>query len=291
MSHLLQIVLAGLSIGAVYALVAVGFAIVHRGTGAVNFAQGEYVMLGGVVAGVLHEAYAWPLPVTVLVTLAAGVAAGVLTEFVGVRFTRRPTADTITIATIGVAVAIKAAATILTQRRTYALPAFSGTTPLQIGGAAAHPQTLWNLGLVAVAAIALTAFFRATRRGVVMRAAADDQEMVSSLGVSFRTTTAWSFALAALLGAAAGVALTPLTLISFDSGTLLGLKGFAAAMLGGLGSMAGAVAGGFVLGLAEAVVAGYGGSAFADVVAFALLLGLLFVRPTGLVRQVQADRV
>lgn len=291
MAHLIQIVFAGLSIGAVYALVALGFGIIHRGTGAVNFAQGEYVMLGGVVAGVLHERAAPPLLVTVVLALAVGVLAGLLTEIVGVRFTRRPNPETITIASIGVAVALKAAVTILTQRRTYTLPAFSGDTPIQIAGAAAHPQMLWNLAMVAAAAVALTAFFRYSRRGVIMRAAADDQEMVSAFGVSFRSTTAWSFALAGLLGVAAGVGLTPLTLISFDSGTLLGLKGFAAAMLGGLGNMYGALVGGFVLGLAEALVAGYGGSAFADVVAFALLLVILFVRPTGILRQLQVERV
>jgi branched-chain amino acid transport system permease protein len=291
MTHFLQIILSGLSVGAVYALVALGFGIIHRGTGAVNFAQGEYVMVGGVTAGLVHELLAPPLLLTILVALAAGVAAGLLTDLVGVRFSRHPTADGITVATIGVAIALKAAVTILTQRRTYGLPSFSGDTPIRTLGAAINPQTLWNLAIVAVAAILLTLFFRYTRRGVMLRAVADDAQTASAFGVSYRGATAWSFGLAGLLGAVAGVALTPLTLISFDSGTLLGLKGFAAAMLGGLGSMPGAVLGGFLLGLSEAAMAGYGSSRYADVVAFVILLLVLFGRPSGIIRTGAVERV
>lgn len=291
MTHLLQVVFSGLSVGAVYALTALGFGVIYRGTGAVNFAQGEYVMIGGVTAGIVHEAFAPPLLVTILVALVAGAVVGLATHVVGVHFTPNPSADGITIATIGVAIAIKAVVTIVTNRQTYGLPSFSGDTPIPVAGAALNPQTLWNLALVGLAAVALTLFFRRTRRGTMLRAVADDAETASAFGVSYRGATAWSFGLAGTFGALAGVGLTPLTLISFDSGTLLGLKGFAAAMLGGLGSMPGALAGGLVLGLSEAFVAGYGYSNLADVVAFAILLVVLFVRPSGIFASAAVERV
>lgn len=263
----------------------------YKATGAINFAQGEYVMVGGVVGGVVHEMYSPPLIVAILVVIMAGLALGKLTEIACVRFQKDPDADTITIATIGFAVALKGVVLILTNRRTYSLPGFSGDTPIQVMGAAIHPQFLWNLVLVAVASLGLTLFFRRTTRGVAIRAAADDQEMLSLFGMPFRVTTTWAFGLAAVLGVVAGAGLTPLTLISFEPGTVLGLKGFAAAMLGGLGSMYGALLGGFLLGLVEAIAGGYGASAVSDLLAFVVLLLVLFLRPSGLLNQAKIQRV
>lgn len=291
MAHLLQTLLAGLSTGAIYALVAIGFAIVYKATGAINFAQGEYVMVGGVVGGVVHEAFAPPIIVTVGIVVVAGLALGKLTEIACVRFQRDPEADTITIATIGFAVALKGAALVLTDRQTYGLPGFSGDASINIVGASVHPQMLWNLLMVALAAVGLTLFFRRTTRGMTIRAAADDQEMLSLFGVPFRVTTTWAFGLAAVLGALAGAGITPLTLISFEPGTVLGLKGFSAAMLGGLGSMYGAMLGGFLLGMVEALAGGYGASSIADLLAFVVLLLVLFIRPSGLLNQAQIQRV
>jgi branched-chain amino acid transport system permease protein len=291
MGDFLQFSFAGLTIGAAYALVAVGFSIVYRGTGAINFMQGEYVMVAGVLAGVVHELYAPPLAVTIAVTLLGSLGVGLLTELFGVRAVRARTADAITIATIGLAVVLKAGIMIGTGKRTFALPAFSGSEPLRIGTAALLPQTLWNLGIVVLAAVLFALFFRHTRRGVMLRAAADDREAATMMGVSLRETMGWTFALAALLGGVAGVSLTPITLMSFDSGTLLGLKGFAAAMLGGIGNTYGALLGGLLLGLAESLTAGYVSSQYTDVVAFAVLLMVLFARPTGLFGPATARRV
>jgi branched-chain amino acid transport system permease protein len=291
MGDFLQFSFAGLTIGAAYALVAVGFSIVYRGTGAINFMQGEYVMVAGVLAGVVHELYAPPLWATIAVTLLGSLGVGLLTELFGVRAVRARTADAITIATIGLAVVLKAGIMIGTGKRTFSLPAFSGSEPLRIGTAALLPQTLWNLGIVVLAAVLFALFFRYTRRGVMLRAAADDREAATMMGVSLRETMGWTFALAALLGGVAGVSLTPITLMSFDSGTLLGLKGFAAAMLGGIGNTYGALLGGLLLGLAESLTAGYVSSQYTDVVAFAVLLMVLFARPTGLFGPAAARRV
>lgn len=291
MSLLLQVVSAGLSVGAVYALVAVGFGVVANGTGAVNFVQGEFVMLGGIVAGAVDERWHPPLPVSVLAALLAGAVAGLLTAPAVTRFSRNRNPELITLATVGLAVALKAAVLLATDRGTYPLPHFFGERPLRVAGATVDTQTLWNLAVAVVVAVALSAFFRRTRRGTILRAAADDAEMATAFGVSFGSTARWVFVLAGALGALAGVGLAPLSVMSYDSGTLLGLKGFAAAMLGGLGNLYGALVGGLLLGLAETAVAGYGSAGYGDAVAFVILLLVLFTRPTGLFARRSVSRV
>lgn len=290
MESFLQFIFSGLTAGAAYALVALGFSIVYNGTEAVNFLQGEYVMLGGIIGGTLHEIFGWPLYIVVLLTILAGMAAGWLTELIGVRWMRNPSGDNITIATIGMAMALKATVMVATGRKTASLPPFSDAPPITIGGASLLPQTLWNIFIMILAAILLTAFFRYTKPGVIMRATADDRDASSMVGVNLTQATAWTFILAGGLGATAGVSLTPITLMSFEAGTLLGLKGFAAAMLGGIGGMYGSIAGGLLLGLAEALTAGYISSAYSDVVAFVVLLFVLLKSPTGLFGQSSTQR-
>ncbi len=291
MTDFLQLTFSGLTTGAAYALVALGFAIVFRGTRAINFAQGEYVMLAGVLAGALNQWAHPPLALVVLAVVLTGALCGVATEVVCVRFTRRPDPNTITLATIGLGVAIKAVVLLATDRQAYTLPGFSGDATLHLGGAVLDAQALWNCALVAVAAGALAAFLRWAPLGVALRASADDGEMAAASGFSRNGAAAWSFALAGALAAAAGAGLAAVSPVNYDFGTLLGLKGFAAAMLGGLGSMPGAVAGGFAIGLTEAWFAGYVSSTYADVVAFGVLLIVLFTRPTGLFAAVRVERV
>lgn len=291
MTDFLQLTFSGLTTGAAYALVALGFAVVFRGTRAINFAQGEYVMVAGVAAGALYQWTESPLALIVVAVVLGGALCGLATEILCVRFTRRPDPATITLATIGLGVAAKAVVLLLTDRQAYTLPGFSGTSTLDIGGAVLEAQALWNCALVALAAAALAAFLRWTPLGVALRASADDPEMAAASGFSRRAAAGWSFALAGALAAAAGAGLAAVSPVNYDFGTLLGLKGFAAAMLGGLGSMPGAVVGGFAIGLVEAWFAGYVSSTYADVVAFTILLLVLFTRPTGLFAAIRVERV
>ncbi|MDR3355394.1 MAG: branched-chain amino acid ABC transporter permease [Synergistaceae bacterium] len=284
---IIQVIFAGLTIGAVYSLVAVGFSIVYMGTRAINFMQGEYVMIGGVVAGSAYEVWNLPVPACLALAAGAGVLAGVISEAITVRWMRRPSPSGITVATVGLAVVLKAIVMIATDRKTFAFPPFTGDTPIKIGGAALLPQTLWNLGIVVAAAVLLTLFFRYTRAGVTIRASADDAETAKAMGVSLITTVRQSFILAAVLGTIAGASLTPITLISFNSGTLLGLKGFSAAVLGGLGNMYGALASGLIIGLVESIGAGFISSLYSNVIAFAVLLFVLFVKPAGILAKQQ----
>lgn len=292
MSEFLQFLLSGIGVGAIYALVAVGFSIVYKGTRAINFAQGEYVVVGGILASVLTRSEGWPLGLAVVAVVVGGAMLGIATELVAVRLLKRPDALTMTIGTVAIGIAIAAVVGLESEGTpSYALDAFSGDRPIEFAGALVSPQTLWNIAIVIVAAVAMAAFFNRTRRGISLRAAADDPDSAGACGVSVGTTTLWTFGLAGALGALAGAAITPVTLMAPAAGVQLGLVGFAAAMLGGLGSLQGALVGGLVLGIAETLVAGYVSSTYASLVAFVVLLGVLFTRPTGLFREVEVQRV
>lgn len=290
MTLLLQYVLSGIGAGAIYALLAIGFSIVYKGTRAINFAQGEYVVIAGVIASVLSN-HGWPLWLCVVTVAALGVVMGLLTQGIAVWFLGRPDPLTVTIGTVGITVAADAILIMKTHGITYSLPSFSGSVPLHVGGALLSTQTLWNIGIAIAAVVGLAWFFGRTRRGLSLRAAADDSDTAGAYGVSPSSAAMWSFGLAGGLAAIAGAAITPVTLMSSTEGTQLGLIGFAAAMLGGLGSIPGAVVGGVILGVGQSLVGGYVSSTYSDVLSFIVLLVVLFTRPTGLFKQVAVERV
>jgi branched-chain amino acid transport system permease protein len=286
----LQFVAGGLTAGAIYALVALGFAIVHDATHAINFAQGEFVMIGG-MAAVSLVAAGLPLALAVPLAVAAAVAVGVLVERIAIRPARSADVVTLIIITIGVSLFLRGLAQVVWDKRIHALPAFSGSDPIALLGATVVPQSLWVLGGTAIAVVALGLFFGRTLHGKAMRASAHNPLAARLVGVDVRGVRSASFALAALLGALGGVLVAPITFTSYDAGVMLGLKGFAAAMLGGLGSFGGAVAGGLLLGLVEGLGAGFLSSAYKDAIAFVVILAVLFFLPGGLFGARRSDRV
>lgn len=163
-----------------------------------------------------------------------------------------------------------------------ALPAFSGEKPIGVGGATIVPQTLWVVGLTVVIVIALQIFYRKSLFGKAVRACSVNPNAARLQGISYRRVVLFSFALSGAISAAAGVMIAPISFMSYSSGALLGLKGFAAATLGGLGNPVGAVAGGFILGILEALGVGVVSAGYKDAIAFVILLLVLFLRPAGL---------
>jgi branched-chain amino acid transport system permease protein len=289
----LQFVAGGLTSGAIYALVALGFSIVYHASHAINFAQGEFVMIGGMSA-VSFVALGLPLAAAVPLAIAVAVAVGLLVQRLALeRAQAGGQADVVTliIITIGVALFLRGLAQLVWDKRIHALPAFSGSAPIAIGGATVLPQSLWVLGGAAVAVLALGWFFDRTLAGKAMRATAINPLAARLVGISTRRVMRLAFALAAALGALGGVLAAPITFTSYDVGVMLGLKGFAAAMLGGLGSFAGAVAGGLLLGLLEGLGAGFVSSAYKDAMAFVVILGVLFFLPGGLFGARGSERV
>lgn len=288
---LIQILISGITTGSIYAILAMAFGLIYNSTGAINFAQGEYLMLGGVTAGLMYETKGVSVWLSMLTALVVCLVAGLITELLGIRPIRKVSADAITIMTIGLALALKAIVMIATGRKYYALPAWAGTSVLRIHGAVLTLQSTVNVVVMLVLGGLLAWFLQRTKRGLLLRAAADDREILRAFGVSYQNTARWAFGIAAVVGAVAGLATVSITPISFDSGTLLGLKGFAAAMLGGLGSMRGAVLGGLAVGVLEAGASGYWSGTYASAVAFVVLVLVLVLRPTGLLGRSLMDRV
>jgi len=290
MSDTVQLLLAGLGTGSIYAMVALGFNIIFKSTGALNFAQGEWVMLGGMVAATLYAAKV-PLAVAFVVAVVVAMAVGALSERLVVRKLKKPTPMSITILTIAIAICTKSIVMLTLGKSPAGLPSFSESGPISIAGAVLETQSLWIIGIAALVMAGAGYFFNRTVLGKAMRAAAAQPEAAALVGISPKLTMSLSFILAAAVGAVAGVIVTPLTLTSFDHGTILGFKAFCAAMLGGLGSLPGAMLGGLFLGLAESFAGGMLSSHFKDAVAFVVLLLVLVKWPNGLLGRGQVEKV
>jgi branched-chain amino acid transport system permease protein len=291
LADLLQFCFAGITTGAIYGLVAIGFNVIFNATGAVNFAQGEFAMLGGMLGAALVRASGLPLPVVIVLVIVAVTAIGVLLERLAINPARGADVLNLIIITIGASILLKGAVMVTLGKNAAGIPAFTGERPLLFLGAAILPQALWILGVAGAIVGGLHLFFARTLVGKAMQAVAIDREAARLVGINVGRMVLLSFALAAAVGAVAGIVVTPLTLTIYDAGTMLGLKGFAAAVAGGLGNTFGGIAGGLVLGLLEALGGGLIASEIKDVLAFALLLCLLFFRPRGLFGRADSERV
>lgn len=290
MAEFLQFCASGLTVGAVYALVALGFTIIYNASDVVNFAQGEFVMIGGMTT-VFATASGVPLPIAVLIAILAAMVIGLLLHRLAIEPARGASPVTLIIITIGASIFLRGLAQIVFDKQFHSLPAFSGDAPINIGGALVLPQSFWVLGGALVIVIALWAFFNRTVIGKAVLATAANRLAARLVGINTSFVIGLSFVLSAAIGAIAGILVTPITLTSYDIGTLLALKGFAAAMLGGMGNPIGAIVGGLLVGMLEAFGAGYISSTYKDAMAFIVILGVLFVMPGGLLGRASVERV
>jgi branched-chain amino acid transport system permease protein len=290
LAEFLQFLFSGITVGAIYALVGLGFSIIYNASHVINFAQGEFVMLGGMATVSLMLA-GLPMYVAIPLAVCAVIVVGLLLEKFAVEPARNAGVVTLIIITIGASILIRGVVEVTLGRDFHRLPPFTGETPIIIGGAALQPQGLWVIGALVVVVAALRWFFEHTRLGKAILATSYNPLAAQLVGIEVRTILLVSFGLSAALGALAGILTAPITLTKYDVGIMLGLKGFAAAILGGLGSSYGAVAGGLALGIIEAMSAGYISSAYKDAVAFVIILGVLFFMPSGLFGTRRTERV
>ena len=290
MAEFLQFLFSGLTVGAVYALVALGFTLIYNASGVVNFAQGEFVMLGG-MGTVFAYAAGIPLPLAALIAIVAAIVIGLLLHRLAIEPARGASAVTLIIITIGASILLRGLAAIVFDKQFHKLPAFTGDTPVDVLGAAVQPQSFWVLGGTGVVVLALYIFLEHTLLGKAVLATAANRLAARLVGINTTTIMALAFGGSAAIGAIAGILVTPITLTSYDVGTLLALKGFAAAMLGGMGNPVGAVVGGMLLGLLEAFGAGYISSTYKDAFAFLVILIVLFAAPQGLFGRRAVERV
>jgi len=280
-AQLVQFLLTGLTVGAIYALVALGFAIIYNASHVINFAQGEFVMIGGMAAAGFVEA-GLPLPLAALLAVGGAMLVGLALAKFAIEPARGASVVTLIIITIGASILLRGLASLLWDKKIHSLPAFSGEAPLKLGGATLLPQTLWVLGATLVTVALLWWFFNRTLTGKAILAVSHNRLAAQLMGISVRRVLLVSFGLSAALGALAGVLIAPIAFTSWDVGVMLGLKGFAAAILGGMGSGPGAIIGGLALGLIESLGAGYLSSAYKDVFAFVIILAALIFLPDGL---------
>lgn len=290
MAEFLQFAFSGLTVGAVYALVALGFTLIYNASDVVNFAQGEFVMLGGMTTVFLHLAGV-PVPLAALAAIAVTTIVGIGLHKLAIEPARGASPVTLIIITIGASIFLRGAAAIVFDKRFHQLPHWFGDAPIRVGGASVLPQSLVVLAGAAVIVVALWAFFERSLFGKAVLATAANRLAARLQGIDTGFVIGFSFAVSAAIGAIAGVLVTPVTLTSYDVGTLMALKGFAAAMLGGMGNPLGAVVGGLLVGILEAFGAGYLSSQYKDAVAFIVILAVLFVLPNGLFGRSRVERV
>ena len=290
LSQFLQFLFSGVTIGATYALSALGFSIIYNASGVINFAQGEFIMLGGMAAALL-VAQGVPLPLAIAIAVAAAAVAGLLVEKFAIEPAKNAEVVTLIIITIGASLFIRGLVQVLLGKGTHALPPFSGDKPIEVLGATLLPQSLWVLSVTLAIVAVLAWFFTRTLQGKAMLATSHNKLAAQLVGINTKLILLASFGLSAALGALGGILIAPITNTSYDIGIMLGLKGFVAATLGGLGSGAGAIVGGLLLGVVEAMTAGYISSSYKDAVPFVLILLVLFFMPRGLFGAKVTERV
>ncbi len=286
-----QYLVAGLTYGTIYAVVGVGFNIIYNATGIINFAQGEFVMLGGMTAVTLHAFL--PLPLAIAGAVLVTMAVGALIEVTFIRWLGRPSVLRMIVITIGIAILVREAALHLWGEQVRALPYFTGdeVTALDLGGVRVSPQVLWSLATCLVIVVALRLFFQHTSLGRQMRACAANRDAAALCGVATRNVVTLSFVLSAGIGALAGCVVSPITYTHYGIGSGLAIKGFTVAVLGGLGNSTAAVGAGFLVGVLESASVWLLPAAYKDAVSVAVFLAILVLRPTGLFGDPEAARL
>ena len=289
-AEFLQFLFSGITVGATYALVALGFSIIYNSSHVINFAQGEFVMLGGMCTASLIGVGV-PIPLAALIAVIVTVIVGMLLEKLAIEPAGPAGVVPLIIITIGASIFLRGVAQLVWDKEYHSLPAFTGEDPILLGGASFLPQSLWVLGGGSVIVFFMWYFFEKTLLGKAMLATAYNRLAARLMGIETRMVLLLSFGLSAMLGAMAGILVTPITLTNYEVGIMLGLKGFCAAILGGLGKGWGAVVGGLIVGVAEAMGAGYISSEYKDAIAFVIILLVLFFMPSGLFGQRKTERV
>jgi len=281
MDQAVQFTLAGLTTGSIYALIALGFTLTYNASGVVNFAQGEFVMLGGFLAFALHITGV-PLGLAAIgAVVGTALVAGVVHLLT---LSRVPRLDTfgLLMVTVGLAIVLRTLMLLIWGSEERSLPPFSRGEAVHIFGGTMPPQALWVVGTGLLVMPVLYLFFTRTRAGDTMMAASDNRIGAQIVGIRTNRVGLFAFMLGAGLAALGGVLIAPITTISFALGLEFSVKGFTAAVLGGFGSPVGAVVGGLALGLIEKFGAGYLSTGYQDFFSLATLLLVLMLLPRGI---------
>lgn len=287
LSILLQYLVSGITQGSVYALIGLGFMVIYNSSQVINFAQGEFVMLGGMLAVTLTASMVTiftgglPLPLAIVLAVLAVILFGIIFEFLAVRPLKNSPPLMVIIMTIGASIFIRGVAMLIWGKDTFSLPLFITGQPIPIFGAVIVPHYLVILGTTIVLMILLQLFFKLTLAGQAMRASAVNRKGASLCGIKPERMVKLSFAISAALASVSGIVIAPTNNTSYDVGIMLGLKGFVVAIIGGLNSFVGTICGGFIVGIIEALSAAIS-SQYRIAITFGVLILILLIRPTGI---------
>ena len=270
----------------------IGFNIIYNSTSIINLAQGEFVVIGGLGMWYFLEAVKLPFPLAFISTIVVAAVAGLLME----RLTIRPLMKKLDLllmimVTISVSILIRGLLMFKFGKEPYTYPPFTEGEPIVLFGAVITQQILWVIGITFLSIVLLYLFFNKTLLGRAMKACSIDAKAARLMGINVSQIVMLSFVISAVVGAIGGIAITPISLMEYDKGPMLAVKGFCAAIVGGLGKSRGAVFGGFLLGIVESLTAGYLHSGFKDAVALLILLFVLFFKPAGIFGSKEAMRL
>ncbi|MCL6583414.1 MAG: branched-chain amino acid ABC transporter permease [bacterium] len=288
--QLLQYLINGITNGGIYALIALGFTIIYKSTDIINFAQGEFVMLGAVFMSTLYNRAHLSLPVSFGFSVLAVAAVGILMEVLMIHPLRDGSVISQIMATIGASIFFRGSVMLIWGRNDLFVPFFSCGQPYRFFSAIFDRQYVWILVIALISMGVLHLFYEKTTHGKAMTACSANKKASMLVGINVQTMVILSFGLSAALGAVAGGVLAPFGM-KYDSGVTFGLKGFCAAIVGGLGNNVGAMVGGFVLGVVEELGAGLISSNYKNALSFCILLAVLLIRPQGILFIRSGERV
>jgi branched-chain amino acid transport system permease protein len=281
-AYLPQLLSSGITIGAIYALVGLGFVTIARASQIINFAQGEFVMLGGMITFFLLKGLNLPYLLATTIAVFLVIIIGFLLHLLVVYPLRKASVPILLIATLGASFFISSTSGLVFGALPRHLPSFSSDQPLRLGEIFIPSQYIWVLGATFLLLFLLYLLSHKTLLGKAMEASSTDPLGADLVGISRNLMVFLAFGVSAGVGAIAGILITPIFYTSYSSGSLLGLKGFVAAVLGGWGKNSGAILGGFALGVVESLSIAFIPSGYKDAVAFVILLLILYFRPKGI---------
>ncbi len=282
LTDVIQAIFAALPVGCIYALVALGVALIYNATNIINFAQGEFVMLGGMSMVALYGDMHVPIYLAIQASVTIATIIGMALMKVAYRPGKNTSLIIVLIITIGASLLISGSAMHIWDADIHRFPPFSGEKPIMFLGAAIVPQSLWVIGMTFFLVICLVCYFQFTIHGKAMKACALDRTAAGLLGIKVKRMVLISFAMSSALGALGGIVMTPLTMIDYSGGMMLAIKGFSAAMLGGMGSFVGAVIGAFVFSFLESFTATFISGSYKELVTFIVIINVLLFMPNGI---------
>nr|WP_106781549.1 branched-chain amino acid ABC transporter permease [Lysinibacillus timonensis] len=290
LSQMLQLLFSGLTLGAIYALIAVGFVVIYNVTGILNFAQGEFAMLGALISISLINMNV-PLFIAIILSIIIVAAIGGIFERTAIHTARKSSVTTLIIITIGVSIALRGLAILIWGTQVHTLPPFTDNTPITFLDAVLLPQNIWAVGITIIILILMMYFFNNTFVGKSLTACVVNPFAARLMGINPEKMSLLAVIVSAGIGALAGTVIAPISGATYDMGMMLGIKAFVAAVIGGLTNAPAAIAGAFLIGIIEAFTEGLWSSGLKDVVVFSFLLLILFIKPEGLFAKASGKRV